>query len=120
MNIRKSTLNHLAAEHGVMGVFFDSLFEHWAPNAPFFYLLSQLTWNPYADGNAILDDYYRRCYGPAAGPMKEYWKLMEQTRQKMVDTIAMPSVSVLRSHQFFTPEVFQQAQAHLAKAAKAT
>jgi hypothetical protein len=109
-----------AAEHGVMGVFFDSLFEHWAPNAPFFYLLGQLTWNPYADGNAILEDYYRRCYGPAAGPMKAYWKLMEQTRQKMVDTIALPSVSVLRSHQFYTEEVFRQAHAHLTAAAQAT
>jgi hypothetical protein len=109
-----------AAEHGVMGVFFDSLFEHWAPNAPFFYLLSQLTWNPYADGNAILEDYYRRCYGPAAGPMKEYWKLMERTRQKMVDTIALPRVSVLRSHQFYTDEVFRQAHAHLTAAGQAT
>jgi hypothetical protein len=108
-----------AAEHGVMGIFFDALFEHWAPNAPFYYLLSQLAWNPYADGDAILDDYYRRCYGPAAEPMKAYWELMAETRQTMVDTVALPRVSLLRSPRFFTPEVFQQADALIAQALSA-
>jgi hypothetical protein len=105
-----------AAEHGVMGIFFDAFFEHWAPNAPFFYLVSQLTWNPYADGNALLDDYYRRCYGPASAPMKAYWELMAHTRQTMVETVALPRVSLLRSPAFFTPEVFQQADALIAQA----
>ncbi|MCA9038782.1 MAG: DUF4838 domain-containing protein, partial [Planctomycetaceae bacterium] len=108
-----------AAEHGVMGIYFDALFEHWAPNAPFYYLLSQLAWNPYADGDAILDDYYHRCYGPAAEPMKAYWELMAQTRQTMVDTVALPRVSLLRSPSFFTPEVFQRADALIAQAVSA-
>lgn len=108
-----------AADHGVMGLFFDALFEHWAPNAPFYYLLSQLAWNPYADGNALLEDYYRRCYGPAAAPMKAYWELMALTRQTMVDTVALPRVSLLRSPRFFTPEVFQQADALIAQATAA-
>lgn len=97
------------AEMGVIGVFFDTLFEHWGNNAPFFYLVSQMTWDPYADGNAILEDYYQRCYGPAAAPMKEYWELMEKTRMDMVETVAMPRVALLRSPLFFTPEVFAKA-----------
>lgn len=108
-----------AAEHGVMGVFFDAFFEHWAPNAPFYYLLSQLAWDPYADGNEILEDYYHRCYGPAAAPMKAYWELMSRTRQTMVETVALPRVSLLRSPTFFTPEVFQQADALIAEATSA-
>jgi hypothetical protein len=106
------------ADKGVIGIFFDSLFEHWGTNAPYFYLLSQLAWNPYADGNAILEDYYQRCYGPAAGPMKEYWQLMEATRNNMVETIAMPRAAIMRCPQFFTEEVFAKAEALLAQAAQ--
>jgi hypothetical protein len=104
------------AEHGVIGIFYDMLFEHWGTNAPYFYLLSQLAWNPYADGNAILEDYYQRCYGPAAAPMKEYWQLMEATRNNMVETIAMPRAALLQSPQFFTTEVIGKAEALLAQA----
>ena len=41
---------------------------------------------------------------------------MAQTRQSMVDTVALPRVSLLRSPSFFTPEVFQQADALIAEA----
>lgn len=107
------------AEKGVIGIFFDSLFEHWGTNAPYFYLLSQLAWNPYADGNVILEDYYQRCYGPAAAPMKGYWQLMEATRNNMVETIAMPRAAIMRCPQFFTEEVVAKAEALLAQAAQA-
>jgi hypothetical protein len=104
------------AEHGAIGIFFDTLFEHWATNAPFFYLLSQLAWDPYADGNAILADYYRHCYGPAAGPMQEYWELMEKTRQAMVETIANRRTAFLHTPAFFTEEVLAEAESLLARA----
>jgi hypothetical protein len=37
------------------------------------YLRGQLLWNPDADVDALLADFYQKFYGPAAGPMAEYW-----------------------------------------------
>jgi len=96
------------ADHGAIGVFFDMLYEHWAPVAPYYYLVCQLAWNPYADGNAILNDYFQRCYGPAAGPMKEYWLIMEKTRNEMVEKGANP-LSALFIPDHYTPEFFARA-----------
>jgi hypothetical protein len=37
------------------------------------YVRGQLLWNPDADVQALLKDFYQRFYGPAAEPMAEYW-----------------------------------------------
>lgn len=37
------------------------------------YLRGQLLWNPDADADALLADFYSRFYGPAARPMAKYW-----------------------------------------------
>jgi hypothetical protein len=107
------------AEHGAIGVFFDMFFENWAPMAPYYYLVCQLAWNPYADGNAILDDYYQRCYGPAAGPMKKYWQLLEKTRNEMVEGYPN-AMSALMIPEFYTPEVFAQLDALVGEAKSLT
>lgn len=65
------------AEHKVIGVAMDWIFGCWASQGPHYYMLAQMTWNPYADGEAILADYYQRAFGPAAETMTGYWKLIE-------------------------------------------
>ena len=37
------------------------------------YFLGQLMWNPQADVDALLKDFYPAFYGPAAAPMADYW-----------------------------------------------
>ncbi len=37
------------------------------------YMRGRLLWNPDEDPNALLEDFYKRFYGPAAGPMRDYW-----------------------------------------------
>ena len=39
-------------------------------------MLAQMVWNPDADGDAILADYYQRAFGPAAKTMAGYWELI--------------------------------------------
>ena len=73
------------AEHNCTGIFFDTIQECWPTQGPLYYLMAHLAWNPYQDGYAILDDYYRRGFGPAAGQLKAYWTLLEETRNRMVD-----------------------------------
>ncbi len=63
-----------------------SIFENsWPTQGPLYYLLAHLVWNPDQDGYKILDDYYRRGFGPAAGQLKAYWTLMEETRNRKID-----------------------------------
>jgi len=105
------------ADRGASAIFFDTLFEHWAPLAPYYYLIAQLAWDPKADGNAILEDYFARCYGPAAPEMKKYWKLMEDTRQRLVDSVES-RFRVINVDQYFNAEVIAKAEGHLAEAQK--
>ncbi len=63
-----------------------SVFENsWPTQGPLYYMLAQLAWNPDRDGYKILDDYYQRGFGQAAGQLKAYWTLMEETRNRKVD-----------------------------------
>jgi len=73
----------IAGNHCV-GLFFDTVWEHWATQGPQYYIMGQLAWDPMADGKAILADYYRRGFGPAAEEVKAYWTLMEDTRAKLL------------------------------------
>ncbi|MCX6960188.1 MAG: DUF4838 domain-containing protein, partial [Verrucomicrobia bacterium] len=63
-----------AAEHGVVSLAIDYIFGSWAGQGPHYYMLAQMAWNPYADGEAILADYYRRAFGPATETMTGYWE----------------------------------------------
>lgn len=74
----------LAAENNVIGLWFDTIWEHWANQGPHYYMLGQMAWNPYADGDAILDDYYRRAFGEAHEEMKAYWTLIEGSAEEIV------------------------------------
>ena len=73
------------ADHNCTGILFDTMQECWPTQGPLYYLLAHLAWNPYQDGYAIMDDYYRRGFGPAAGQLKAYWTLLEETRNRKVD-----------------------------------
>ncbi len=73
------------AEHNCAGIYFDTINECWPTQGPLYYLLAHLAWNPYQDGYAVMDDYYRRGFGPASGQLKAYWTLLEETRNRIVD-----------------------------------
>ena len=72
-------------ENNCVGVYFDTVWENWPTQAPQYYLMAQMTWNPKADGEAILKDYYRRGFGPAAGKIEAYWQLLEETRNRKIE-----------------------------------
>ena len=71
------------AENNVIGIRIDTAREHWSTQAPQYYLMAQLTWDPLQDGHAVLEDYYQRAFGKAAEKIKAYWNLMEQAREKV-------------------------------------
>jgi len=67
------------------------------------YFRGQLMWNPDADVDALLAEFYPKFFGPAAGPMREYWTAIYDAWENTIVT----------EHEYFvfpaiyTPEVMQ-------------
>lgn len=49
----------------------------WDQNAMYFWIVSQLRWNPKADVNALRDEFLHRTFGAAAEDMKVYFEAFE-------------------------------------------
>ena len=43
-----------------------------------YYVLSRVTWNPQVDTDAVIAEYFRLMYGPAAGEMEEIFRSLER------------------------------------------
>ncbi len=61
------------AENNCIGIFIDTVWEHYSTHAPLYYVMAQMAWNPYVDGHEVLQDFYRRGFGNAAGEIEAYW-----------------------------------------------
>jgi hypothetical protein len=46
--------------------------------APKYYVMAKIWWNPDRDVDALLDEWYRLAFGPAAAPMKAYFEHWER------------------------------------------
>jgi len=93
------------AENRCAGVVVDMNRSYWATHGPQYYLMAQLTWNPRQDGQAVLEDYYRRGFGPAAEEIESYWTLMEKTHDALVDS---PDFGVGSRNRLNLPSVFKK------------
>ncbi|MFN2351028.1 MAG: DUF4838 domain-containing protein [Kiritimatiellia bacterium] len=99
------------AEHGCIGIYIDTVWEHWATHAPLYYLMGQLVWNPDRDPKEIMADYYRRGFGPAASSVAAYWQLMEDKRDEYfsADPVADDVVWTQRPGTRTYPQVYDEA-----------
>jgi hypothetical protein len=93
------------ADNRCTGISVDTVRGHWATQGPQYYLMAQMAYNPYQDGAAVMKDYYRRGFGPAAGEIEAYWKLMEDARDKMVSE---PDFKLGSSSRYTLPGIFQR------------
>ena len=75
----------------------------------------QLLWNPDADVDALLAEFYPKFYGPAAAPMAQYWNAIFTAWKETTAT----------EHEYFiapviyTPELIARLRGHLAAAQQA-
>jgi hypothetical protein len=99
------------------GIYVDSVWEHWATQGPLYYVMAQLVWNPEQAPKAVLDDYFRRGFGPAAEPVRAYFETWEQARTEYVAKHG--EVSVFSFPRLYTPERLKAAEQHLERAAQA-
>jgi len=74
------------ADNHFIGIRIDTAREHWCTQAPQYYLMAQMTWDPFKDGQAVLEDYYSRGFGTAAEKIKAYWNLMELARERFTES----------------------------------
>jgi hypothetical protein len=76
------------------------------------YLRLQLLWNPDADVDALLADFYPGFYGPAAAPMAEYWNAIFSAWKNTIVTeheyMVAPAI--------YTPELVAQLRSRLTAA----
>ncbi len=73
------------AEHHCRGIIIDTTPQHWAVQGPQYYLMARMAWDPMLDGDAVMDEYYRRAFGPAASSIERYFALMEQAHEDIVN-----------------------------------
>jgi len=100
---------------GCIGINLETL-TNWQIYGPHIYLSIRLAYDPDADGEAIMDDYYLKFYGPRAGPiMKEYWTAIDRA------FVEVPSHagSFFALHLVYTPEFLQKCQGLIDRAAAA-
>ncbi len=102
----------LAAENNVTGLHFDLVWTHWATQGPHYYMLAQMAWNPGADGEAILEDYYQRGFGKASDDVKAYWTLMEEANERII-----PDMD--KWLEVYDQDFFDRAETHLDRAMEA-
>jgi hypothetical protein len=100
-----------------IGIYIDGVWEHWATVGPLYYIMAQLAWNPAADADAILADYYARAFGPAAPHVREYFEAIE--KQRMAFTAKNGEAGVFTFPQLYTADLLRDSQARLDRAAAA-
>ena len=100
-----------------IGIYIDGVWEHWATEGPLYYIMAQLAWNPAADAEAILSDYYTRAFGPAAPHVREYFESIE--KERMPFAAKNGEAGVFSFPQLYTEALLTASQARLDRAAAA-
>ncbi len=70
------------ASHGMMGTDFDACCHHWATQGLNYYVVARLHWNQDQDVDALIDDYCRAGFGPAALAVRRYFDRLEALMNK--------------------------------------
>lgn len=106
------------AENRVFALDIDSAQMNYATLGPQLYVMAQFGYDPLADGAAIMDQYYRLGFGPAAETMKAYWQIFQDARRAMMENEEFAtgsrfyrSASMARLYRdSYPPELFKRAR----------
>jgi len=89
---------------------------NWHIYGPQIYLSLRLAYDPQADAGAIMEDYWRRFYGPRASAfMQQYWMGIDGALARLQSHAG----SFFGLQQIYTPEFLKQCETLLAQAAEA-
>ncbi len=94
-----------------VGIYIDGVWEHWATVGPLYYIMAQLAWNPAADSDAILADYYDRAFGRGAPQVREYFEVIE--RQRMEFVAKNGEAGVFSFPQLYTADLLRESESRI-------
>jgi hypothetical protein len=102
-------------DKGCIGINLESLV-NWETYGPHLYQSIRLAYDPDADSDAMMDDYFMKFYGSAAGPfMKQYWMSIDEAFANM----KCESGSFFALHLVYTPQFLGKLAGLIEKAADA-
>lgn len=102
-------------EQGAIGINLET-FRNWRINGPHIYQSIRLAYDPGADVQAMMDDYYHHCYGEKAGPiMAEYWRTIEHS----IAETHVHAGSYFALHNIYTPARLKQLRSLVDRAEQA-
>lgn len=104
------------AGRNCLGIYIDAVWEHWATQGPQYYVMAQLIWDPRRDGQAVLDDYFARAFGPAAQHVRAYFETIEQSRMAYVEEHGYET-GPFSFPQLYSTDLLDRADNHLKRAA---
>ena len=108
-------------EHHAIGFDFDNCHGNWSSHGLDYYVLCKALWNPDLDVRAVIADYCRAAYGPAAEPMLRYHERLEKiSDQVRADKqLAAKSPKPTRLCQYYSDAALAELEADLAAAKQA-
>ncbi len=114
ISIWKHDIPYLKSKN-CLGINLETL-ANWQIYGPHIYLSIRLAYDPQADADAIMDDYFDKFYGPRAGPlMKQYWLDIDRAFVKL----NCHAGGFYAVHLVYTPEFIRHCQDLLERAAAA-
>jgi len=97
------------SKHSMVGTDFDSIVHHWATEGLNYYVAARMNWNPDLDVDAVIDDYCKSGFGPAAAAVKQYFACVEA----LTDEVAAKKLHVTAP---YTDAVLDELDGYLKKA----
>ena len=129
-NVAPHTAGKFLKRHAskIRGYFWEAENDRWLYSALDTYVMSRLSWNNSLDPEAVLDEYYRTMFGPAAAPMKEFYGILETNWLKILsdtrNTSYGPKWNLKSEYEIwntiYTQEEMARAEKLLAEAARLT
>lgn len=101
-------------QKGCIGINLETL-SNWQIYGPHTYLSIRLAYDPSADADVIMDEYFTGFYGPAARPMKDYWTGIDRAFAQM----NCHAGSFFAVHRVYTPEFLAECRGRIDRAAAA-
>lgn len=108
-------IRHLRAQ-GFRGFYSQGSAATWGQLGPNMYVMGELLWDPDADVDALLGDYFEHAFGPAAPAVERYWRTLEAAFTRPGNFIHHEAFD--QAPAFMTPGVRRACDRALAEAEK--
>jgi hypothetical protein len=105
------------ADNGMLAADFDGCIGNWGGEGIDYYVAAELLWNPYADVNAVIDDYCKAAYSKGADEMKAYYDGVEVLTNKIAANrkyVDRRDGNILMG--YYTDDVLNELGSHVDKA----